>query len=57
MYDHRPEAVRFVDMREPWREQSPTEKQELLLRRMEVPIPQGLTRGGASWIIALGQRR
>lgn len=57
MYDHRPEAVRFVDMREPWRAQSPTEKQELLLRRMEVPIPQGLTRGGASWIIALGQRR
>ncbi len=56
-HELRPEAVRFVDMREPWRAQSPTETQETLLRRMEVPIPEGLTRGGASWIIALGQRR
>lgn len=56
-YEHRTEAVRFVDMREPWRAQAPTEKQEQVLRRREIPIPEGLTRGGASWIIALGSRR
>lgn len=55
--EYRPEAVRFIDMREPWREQRPTSKQEAMLRSMDVPIPEGLTRGGASWIIALGQRR
>lgn len=55
--EQRPEAVRFIDMRAPWRQEPPTAKQETLLRRMEVPIPEGLTRGGASWIIALGQRR
>ncbi|MEM9456218.1 MAG: DEAD/DEAH box helicase [Myxococcota bacterium] len=54
---HRPEAVRLLDMREPWRGQAPTGKQEAVLRAMEVPIPPGLTRGGASWIIALGRRR
>lgn len=53
----RPEAVRLVDMDAPWRTQPPSEKQESLLRRMGVPIPRGLTRGDASWIIALSQRR
>lgn len=57
MREHGSEAVRLVDMREPWRKQPPTAKQETLLRRMEVPLPDGLTRGGASWIIALSQRR
>ncbi|MCX4241795.1 DEAD/DEAH box helicase [Paraliomyxa miuraensis] len=55
--EQRPEAVRLVDMRQPWREQPPTEKQVMVLRRREIPVPQGLTRGGASWIIALGGRR
>lgn len=54
---HRPEAVRLLDMREPWRAQAPTSKQEAVLRSLEIPIPPGLTRGGASWIIALGRRR
>ncbi|MCA9709341.1 MAG: DEAD/DEAH box helicase, partial [Myxococcales bacterium] len=55
--EYRPEAVRFVDMREGWREQAPTGKQESVLRGMGVPIPRGLTRGGASWIIAVGRER
>jgi hypothetical protein len=53
----RPDAVRLVDMEAPWRTQPPTEKQAALLQRMGVPIPRGLTRGDASWIIALRQRR
>lgn len=51
-----PEAVKLIDVRASWRQQPPTSSQLALLRKRNIPIPEGLTRGGASWIIALGGR-
>jgi hypothetical protein len=50
---HRPDCVPFLTVDAAWRKQEPTEKQLDLLRRRGVPLPKGLTRGQASWMIAM----
>lgn len=51
-----PDAVKLIDMQARWRQQPPTPAQLALLEKRGVPIPEGITRGGASWIIALAGR-
>ena len=46
-------ALRILDLSARWRHQPPSEAQRGLLRRKGVPIPAGLTRGQASWMIGL----
>ncbi len=46
-------AVRLLDLSARWRRQPPSEAQRALLRRKGIPLPQGLTRGQASWMIGL----
>jgi ATP-dependent helicase IRC3 len=50
---HRPKCVRFLTIDAGWRGQQPTEKQLDVLRQRGVPVPEGLTRGQASWMIAM----
>jgi superfamily II DNA or RNA helicase len=49
----RGEAIRIVDLSARWRNQPPSDAQLDLLRRKRIPVPQGLTRGQASWMIGL----
>ncbi|MCB9718795.1 MAG: DEAD/DEAH box helicase [Myxococcales bacterium] len=51
-----PDAIKLIDMQARWRQQPPTPAQIAVLQRCGIPIPEGLTRGGASWIIALAPR-
>jgi superfamily II DNA or RNA helicase len=46
-------CVPFLTLDARWRGQEPTDKQLDVLRRRTVPIPKGLTRGQASWMIAM----
>ena len=46
-------ALRILDLSARWRSQPLSEAQRGLLRRKGVPIPKGLTRGQASWMIGL----
>ena len=46
-------AIRILDLSARWRNQPPSDAQRGLLRRKGIPIPQGLTRGQASWMIGL----
>ena len=46
-------AIRVLDVSARWRNQPPSDAQRGLLRRKGIPIPQGLTRGQASWMIGL----
>jgi ATP-dependent helicase IRC3 len=46
-------AIRILDLSARWRNQPPSEAQRALLQRKGVPIPKGLTRGQASWMIGL----
>ena len=46
-------AIRMLDLPARWRDQPPSDAQRALLRRKGVPLPQGLTRGQASWMIGL----
>jgi hypothetical protein len=46
-------AIRVVDLSAHWRRQPPSAAQRGLLRRNGIPIPKGLTRGQASWMIGL----
>jgi superfamily II DNA or RNA helicase len=46
-------AIRVLDLSARWRHQPPSEAQRGLLRRKGIPIPEGLTRGQASWMIGL----
>lgn len=54
---HRPTCVRFLTIDAGWRANVPTEKQIGILRRRGVPTPNGLTRGQASWMIAMLSRQ
>lgn len=49
----RSNCVKFLTVDAGWRESEPTKKQTDLLRRRGVPIPKGLTRGQAAWMIAM----
>jgi superfamily II DNA or RNA helicase len=53
---HRTDSVRFLTIGASWRANPPTEKQVEVLRRRGVPLPAGLTRGQASWMIAMLSR-
>jgi ATP-dependent helicase IRC3 len=46
-------AIRILDLSARWRNQALSDAQRGLLRRKGIPIPQGLTRGQASWMIGL----
>ena len=46
-------AIRILDLSARWRNQPPSDAQRGLLRRKGIPIPKGLTRGQASWMIGL----
>jgi hypothetical protein len=46
-------AIRVVDLSAHWRRQPPSDAQRGVLRRKGIPIPKGLTRGQASWMIGL----
>jgi superfamily II DNA or RNA helicase len=46
-------AIRILDLSARWRDQPPSDAQRALLQRKGVPIPKGLTRGQASWMIGL----
>jgi superfamily II DNA or RNA helicase len=50
---HRPDCVQFLAVDARWRAHQPTEKQLDLLRRRGVTVPTGLSRGQASWMIAM----
>lgn len=50
---HRSSCVPFLTVEAPWRAHNPTGKQLDLLRRRGVPLPKKLTRGQASWMIAM----
>ena len=51
----RPDARRVLDLRARWRDEPPTEKQLAELQRRAVPVPPGLTRGQASWILSMAR--
>jgi superfamily II DNA or RNA helicase len=51
--DERAAAIRILDVSARWRNQPPSDAQRGLLRRKGIPIPKGLTRGQASWMIGL----
>ncbi|HEY3236081.1 MAG TPA: hypothetical protein VGJ84_15295 [Polyangiaceae bacterium] len=53
---HRSNCVAFLTIDAGWRANQPTDKQLGLLRRHGVPTPSGLTRGQASWMIAMLNR-
>jgi len=46
-------ALRILDLSARWRHQPPSDAQRGLLRGKGIPIPKGLTRGQASWMIGL----
>ncbi len=48
----RSDALRVVQRSAAWRRQAPTDKQVEVLRRRGIPVPEGLTRGQASWMLA-----
>lgn len=48
---HRSDAVPVVSRSARWRDRAPTEKQLEILKQKRVPIPDGLTRGQASWLL------
>lgn len=50
---HRPQAVQIVDLSATWRDLPPTAKQVEILEKQRIPVPRGLTRGQASWMIGL----
>jgi hypothetical protein len=50
---HRSGCVPFLTVDAAWRRQEPSPKQLDVLRRHGVPLPKGLTRGEASWMIAM----
>lgn len=56
---HRSSCVSFLTLEAGWRAHEPTDKQLDVLRRRGVPTPKGITRGQASWMIAMasGPRR
>jgi len=47
-----PSLVRLLDRDAGWRDRAPSEKQLELLRKLAIPIPPGLNRGQASWMLA-----
>lgn len=47
----RHEALRVVQQSASWRKQAPTDKQIEILRSRRIPVPEGLTRGQASWML------
>lgn len=49
---NRPELVRVLSITAQWRDAAPSEKQLAFLQRRNIPIPEGLTKGQASWMIA-----
>ncbi len=53
----RPDAVGLVDCEARWRTQRATDKQLSVLRNKGIPIPKGLSRGAASWMIAMSGQR
>jgi hypothetical protein len=46
-------AIRILDLSAHWRNQPPSDAQRGLLRRKGIPVPKGLTRSQASWMIGL----
>lgn len=52
VWKHRKERMPLVDLGASWRDLPPTEKQLAQVRRMQAPVPRGLNRGQASWIIS-----
>ena len=48
----RPDSVRLASMEARWRQLPPTEKQLARIAKIRAPVPKGLTRGQASWIIS-----
>jgi hypothetical protein len=50
---YRTDCLPFLAVDAGWRAQLPTEKQMGILRRLGIPPPEGLTRGQASWMIAM----
>ncbi len=54
----RPDAAALVDLDAQWRRRPPSEAQTKMLVRCGIPVPKGLTRGQASWMISIvGSRR
>jgi superfamily II DNA or RNA helicase len=54
---HRAHVRRLVDMEAEWRDRDATQPQREFLERLRIPVPPGLNRGQASWIIALAKGR
>lgn len=50
--EERPERIKLASMDSSWRYQPATQKQLDAIARMQAPVPQNLTRGQASFIIA-----
>jgi superfamily II DNA or RNA helicase len=50
---HLPDVVDIVDIEGAWRERKPSDRQLAFLRSRKIPVPEGLTRGQASWMISL----
>ena len=46
-------TIRVLDVSARWRNQPPSDAQRGFLQRKGIPIPKGLTRGQASWMIGL----
>jgi superfamily II DNA or RNA helicase len=53
---HRSGCVRLLTIDAGWRANKPTDKQIDVLGRRGIPVPSGLTRGQASWMIAMLDR-
>jgi hypothetical protein len=53
---HRSGSVRLLTIDASWRRSEPTDKQVGVLRRRGIPVPHGLTRGQASWMISMLDR-
>ena len=51
--EERAATLRILDLSARWRDQPPSDAQRGLLQRRGIPIPKGLTRGQASWMIGL----
>jgi len=56
VHRHRRDCIRLLTIDAGWRANQPTQKQLDVLRRRGIPAPAGLTRGQASWMIAMQAR-
>ena len=55
--EHAPDSVKLVRRDAQWRGKAATDAQLELLRRWRLPVPDGLSRGQAAWIISVADAR